>query len=149
MKMAALYLQNAFQTTKQSLQIIPQLVRNGRLLSAPIADWCENGTVVPGGEDENGCPLPAECVPNNETDGTTATCDNGCIYGEDCVAVGTRETISGDESYCGSDNSWLSQKRSRERCQNDWECGSNSCLRGRCSRKRGWRGLVNFLKGIF
>ena len=74
------------------------------------------------------CPLiPAE------TETTAALmCPNGCTLNNRCVITGTRVELEDWNKYCDIDGGWKIQKPKFERCQNDYECQTNTCASGQC-----------------
>src|SRR3989344_5901107 len=47
-----------------------------------------------------------------------------------CENIGIRTS----SKYCSTKNLWVTQKSSESSCNNDFECKTNSCLNGECSR---------------
>jgi hypothetical protein len=58
----------------------------------------------------------------------------GCEYNDKCLNEGFRLEIENlGETYCGEDNNFKSQKELNAACQNNYECGTNNCLDGKCT----------------
>ncbi|MBD3259162.1 hypothetical protein GF371_00865 [Candidatus Woesearchaeota archaeon] len=62
-------------------------------------------------------------------------CTTGCMWEERCLPIGTRLVKeNGHQSplFCSVRNTLEPQKQLNERCQNDYECVSNTCQDGVC-----------------
>ena len=59
-------------------------------------------------------------------------CPSGCDYQNKCVPVGTKIKENGDSLFCNWNGEMDNQLSVGEVCQNDYECGSNSCMSGKC-----------------
>jgi hypothetical protein len=59
-------------------------------------------------------------------------CPSGCDYQNKCVPVGTKIKENGDSLFCNWNGEMDNQLTVGEVCQNDYECGSNSCMSGKC-----------------
>jgi len=57
---------------------------------------------------------------------------NGCVANGNCLPTGTRKVVDNEPSFCGFDKEMESQKREKATCQNNYECESNSCSKGKC-----------------
>ena len=59
-------------------------------------------------------------------------CPSGCSYEGKCLPVGTKIKENGDSLFCNWNGEMDNQLTVGEVCQNDYECGSNSCMSGKC-----------------
>lgn len=57
-------------------------------------------------------------------------CRDGCKHNNNCYNAGYRLGAT----YC-SENKWMTQKRSNENCDNNYECLNDECSNGKCSGK--------------
>jgi len=50
-------------------------------LTPPSQDWCRNGTIISGGLDSNGCPLPPKCIAAGKCySGSDCSKNDFCLY---------------------------------------------------------------------
>ena len=59
-------------------------------------------------------------------------CPSGCSYEGKCLPVGTKIKENGDSLFCDWNGKMKDQLPVGKICQNDYECGSNSCMSGKC-----------------
>lgn len=59
------------------------------------------------------------------------TC-NGCQDADRCLPIGTRLIDDNEAVYCNFSGNLIGQSAIGGSCQNDYECGSNSCQSGQC-----------------
>jgi hypothetical protein len=59
-------------------------------------------------------------------------CPSGCSYEGKCLPVGTKIKENGDSLFCDWNGDMKDQLPVGKICQNDYECGSNSCMSGKC-----------------
>ncbi len=59
-------------------------------------------------------------------------CTSGCDYNSKCLSVGTRVQGSDKNYYCNWNNELKTQQAVGTSCQNNYECGTNSCTSGQC-----------------
>ncbi len=69
---------------------------------------------------------PEDCSNEPPTD-----CD-GCVMGTRCLPYGTRRLIEDTSVFCGLDGDWNKQLSEGDKCQNSYECKTNTCTSGKC-----------------
>ncbi|MEM4756267.1 MAG: hypothetical protein QW594_03985 [Candidatus Woesearchaeota archaeon] len=62
---------------------------------------------------------------------TKEQCTDGCPFEGRCISYGIR-IINGQASYCDLSGNFAEQKADGQKCQNNYECISNSCVSGIC-----------------
>ncbi|MCK9569236.1 hypothetical protein M0R72_09885 [Candidatus Pacearchaeota archaeon] len=110
-----------------------------------------NVAVVNGVSTGSGSVITSEEIVSIDTtsERTWLTCE-GCLRGGKCYNIGTRLTIEPEYPkkdlawrnitflYCDEGKpSFVAQKITRESCENDFECQSNSCINYLCEQKIG------------
>ncbi|MBR9680655.1 MAG: hypothetical protein GOU98_02405, partial [Candidatus Altiarchaeota archaeon] len=60
-------------------------------------------------------------------------CTGGCLLNDRCITQGTRVTFDEGQKYCSIFGGWEIQLKEGQTCQNDYECGTNSCASGTCT----------------
>jgi hypothetical protein len=103
----------------------------------PICD----GVYKTGEMDINNCPIYA-CPPIEDK------CD-GCLIDGRCILQSTRLNLDGFEKYCDVDYTWKIQKDANEKCNNNYECGTNMCFDSKCVSSTTWQKLLRWLEKIF
>ncbi len=92
----------------------------------PVTNTAPTTEIVP-----TAVPTPTVIVPpvvvNEGTTGSN-TCASGCSLSGKCVPVGYR--VNG--KYCHLDGNLIVYKNTDISCENNFECGSNSCISGKC-----------------
>ena len=135
-------------------QIYTQVCNGSEWIGKVYADCtildmtCRNANCVELDE----CEYNSDCEDNNACTSSfclsTGKCASvkisGCDFDNSCLPIGMRMTNNNDnkKEFCNFDGSFLEQKKSREKCDNNFECESNLCLYEKCSKQ-------GFFKRIF
>jgi hypothetical protein len=95
----------------------------------------ENETTSGGGAAEF-CPAGCLCTPNQMVcEGNVTSkgkCAMGCELNETCILPGIRASVNNSKQYCDINSEWKVQKATDETCDNNFECGTNVCINGKC-----------------
>ncbi len=86
-----------------------------------------------------------------------SNCDNGCLFKDVCIPIGTRVKSDGKALYCDLNGQLSQQKPENSACDNNFECLSNSCLNGKCvnleeklrQQETLLKKILTFLKRLF
>ena len=92
---------------------------------------CSNGACLP----ENISSLPSD----------KSSCSSGCSLDGKCVDVGYRQ----NGKYCSIDGSFVSQLNTDKICDNNFQCGSNLCISGKCVSQGLFDKILSWFKNIF
>jgi len=108
---------------------------------AILGQICKSATCV----DAEMCKTNSDCDDSNPcTDDqcvgeTEKRCENnlkqGCEFNSQCIPIGSRITEDKTSKFCSITNELTEQKSTLERCDNDYECETNSCISGKCNRQ--------------
>ncbi len=75
-----------------------------------------------------------------------ATCDNGCLNGENkCLPYGTRQ----DGLYCSLSGVMADQETENAVCENNYECNSNFCADGKCLEQGFFDKVLGWFRNLF
>jgi len=106
--------------------------------------FCSNGCV------DGVCLETIKVVPNEETgpinlpDISFYGC-SGCVEDKKCYPFGYRK---GGE-YCSDNFYFIAQLKEKSKCDNNFECTSNSCVSGQCVSEGLLKKILNWFKKIF
>ena len=75
----------------------------------------------------------------------TLICKDSCPSDGKCYPFGYRKS----GKFCVDDGSFISQKKSDETCENNFECSSNVCVNGKCISENVLEKILNWFKRLF
>jgi hypothetical protein len=116
--------------------------------SCPVGCKCDNNgeivicsnktcggkeTLCPDGTCKNKCEINSE------------DCKYGCLYEGKCFPMGVRS----NGTYCSDNLVMGSQKKSDDKCDNNFECSSNVCVSGKCISEGFLNKIMNWFKRMF
>ncbi len=111
---------------------------NGTICSIPV---CGDGNTINTGEkDSNGCEIYMCSSSTNQT-----TCSSGCLSDGKCVDIGYRKS----GTYCNESGQFTAQYNADEICDNNFQCGSNLCISGKCVSQGLFDKILSWFKNIF
>jgi len=98
-------------------------------LTCPINHICKEGACVPKTNELPGAPIPL-VEPGSPIAPVVKKLEDceGCLLKDSCILYGMR--IDGE--YCDIDKNIKIQKQVSETCNNNFECGSNTCSNDEC-----------------
>ncbi|MDD5086587.1 MAG: hypothetical protein PHV16_02445 [Candidatus Nanoarchaeia archaeon] len=112
-------------------------------------------------EEDKDCPDPDQCSEDLDCDdknactedlceGEPRECVNkvikeGCDFEGNCINLGTRKS----DEYCSEDGSFKKQKENDKECIHDFECISNTCKEGLCSKTHVIQNFINWILALF
>ena len=90
------------------------------------------------------CLIDQDCSDSSACTKDTCTIHNDCIYeimngcpqDNTCVPEGTFSAIDGELNYCSSTFKWEKRKSFNEPCISNYECLSNICKEGLCTKEK-------------
>ena len=91
-------------------------------------------------KDSNGCEI---YMCSSSTDKTT--CSSGCLSDGKCVDVGYRKS----GTYCNESGQFTTQYNADKTCDNNFQCGSNLCISGKCVSQGLFDKILSWFKNIF
>ena len=103
--------------------------------TCPSERECDEGTIL--------CPdgkCKEECEITNEKE-----CKFGCLYGGSCLPIGTR--VEG--KFCDIGRDLTEQLGDEGTCENNFECGSNVCVNGKCISGGLLEKILDWFKKLF
>lgn len=87
--------------------------------------------------------VPVDITDKKEV-GTTISC-NGCLSDNKCYPFGYRK--SGE--YCSDNNIFTTQLQSDVQCDNNFQCGSNVCVSGKCISPGLLDSIISWFQKLF
>ncbi len=100
---------------------------------------CESGNPTDTqSKDSNGCEIYT-CPP------ATGQCSSGCLSDGKCVDIGYRKS----GTYCNESGQFTAQYNADEICDNNFQCGSNLCISGKCVSQGLFDKILSWFKNIF
>ena len=103
------------------------------------------------------CPFPtcSDAVDTGKLDSTgckiytcpsiTGQCSSGCLSDGKCVDIGYRKS----GTYCNESGQFTAQYNADEMCDNNFQCGSNLCISGKCISPGFFDKILAWFKNIF
>jgi hypothetical protein len=99
------------------------------------------------------CPTGCLCTDNQIVCDKNLTsrgnCAMGCELGENCVLPSYRAIVNNSKQYCDANSEWKMQKTMDNACDNNFECGTNLCIDGKCITHNILEKFFNWFKNIF
>ena len=95
--------------------------------------------------------LDGACVSNsysqefNSPSIENPSCSSGCLSDGKCVDIGYRKS----GTYCNESGQFTAQYNADEICDNNFQCGSNLCISGKCVSQGLFDKILSWFKNIF
>lgn len=82
---------------------------------------------------------------DQETEYEILLCKDSCPFDNKCYPFGYRK----EGKYCSDNNGFISQLKSSEKCENNFECDSNVCVSGECVSEGLIKKIIDWFSKVF